>query len=328
MKYLVNIACENATKYTSLLIDEIQRFDVRAEVYINRAGQVVAYVENQVLSSSQKPVKSSHFKSNDYDLLIVVGEHFNNVWKPSTTKNIRSCFFQITSNYEKGTDVYVKAINQFDKVFVDQPIYPSNVRSEHIGHYLNDIIRKYEFNGDRSDRLTIAVLINQKRNINRIHRLVEAVTEQQTNCQWIVSSDGLNEKDLFSLTQLDNCRFERMKLDQLKISNATIVDSQIDSITAALLNCPQVSVVTSQNIIGISKIQTPLVNRIIGEDLIKSVLPAKHELIITELFKIINDHEYCATLLEGYQRFKESVGAQPVTRNAARKIIEWLENDV
>ncbi|WP_462248017.1 hypothetical protein [Ekhidna sp.] len=316
MRYLVNITSEVAVEYASLLLSEILRFDVRAEIDLNQSGQVISYEEAD-LKCSKKPIKKSKLKRS-YDLILVIGDDFNNAF----LSDCKKCFIQVTTNFKEGKKINIKALNSFDRVYTDLPSYSK--KNIHIGHFFNDVIRKHNFEEQTSDLPVIGISLTSKRNLDKVAKLVREAS-RKVDCTWSIYRNGI---DINKLQNLEKVDFVSSQLDQLKNSAICIVDSELNSIASTLLNCPQITISSNIGFLGLRKSKALIINELLDEGLLRSFSSNQIEDIIDEIQLILNDHEYCASMLTAYQRFKEKVGTGPVIRETARDIVEWIEEDV
>ncbi len=324
MKYLIVTNSRESAEYAGLLISEINRFDVRAQVSVNTSkGRIEKLNETLVFSTKYKPLKKRNLQELDYDLIIVIGDSFDSslLRKVSLSRTL-TCFFLLTKDHKVSPLIYKKALKNFSKVFVDIPVYELQNNSEQIGHYLNDVIKKHNFIESHSERLTIGVLIKEKKNLANIKQLIRSYSDNSNNCTWYLGGCFIDNKQM-----PNNVRVISNHLDLLKNANVVIVDSEIDSIGALLMNCPQISISGKHRLLGFSKAEKLLINEISGQKIIKSFRPNQFKLIEEELNLLIGDHEYCASMLAVYQNCKNKIGTQPVARSAAQSIIDWLEEN-
>lgn len=326
MNYLIVTSSEEASNYAELLVKEIQRYDIRAVVFRNAGNTLRRYTEEDTnFAIKYESIKSKQLLTQKIDLSIFVGETFDKrLVKRGRRNKGKACFLQMTDDYLSGIREYERAVTSFDKVLVDLPIYRSDLKSEHIGHYLSDSIRRHDFVDKRSEQLSIGILIRDTKNLNSLSKLTKTFSKARI-CKWNVYSDLSKELVVSSFKELDIEVYSN-KLDALKYSNAVIVDSETDSMAAALMNCPQVSISGKWRLFGFSEEKHPIVNQVAHQEVIKNFKPNKIGLIKNELNLILSDHEYCASMLTAYQEVKEEIGTQPVTRTVAQKLVEWLED--
>ncbi len=329
MKYLINITSDEAVNFSALLINEISRFDLRAQIFLNNDVEALENTdEERLLSSVSKTIDNRHFRINDYDLLVVIGTEFGKIGSWKNNKGMKTCFFQITNEYKRALEINRNAVAKFDKVFPDLPLYPKNSENIHLGYYLNDVIRKHEFEHAIDQQLTISFIVDYRSNLPAIVRLVRALSINYQDCKWVFSGKGINKSDIPRFAGIKNIELAANKLNQLKKSNAVFVDSDISSITAALINCPQIYISNDRKYLGLSvSPRKPLINEFFDDEVIRPYLPQKPKELAKELDLLLNNHEYCATQLTSYQMLKEKIGANPVVREAAQKIVDWLEEE-
>ncbi|WP_436517504.1 hypothetical protein [Ekhidna sp. To15] len=326
MNYLIITSSPESKDCAEILTEEIRRFDIRAEIYCNSNSETTKVSEDGLeFEIAYSPIKPTFIQAIKFDLLVVIGESFDrNLIRRIKNQGGKTCYFLQTANYNTGIRSHRRALKSFDKAFVDLPIYDSVPKSEIIGHYLNDTIRKYEFSQTDSEGLVIGIVIGEHRNLNRLIYFVKIFSKRIKSCQWNIHSSLANEVIRSKLDSL-NVNLNSNKLDTLKNSNAVIVDSEIDSIAAAFMNCPQISISGKHGLLGFTKTEKPLVNEILGQNVVKNFKPNQFDLIQEELNLLLNNHEYCASMLASYQDFKNKIGTQPVVRTAAQTLVNWME---
>ena len=306
MNYLILANSGSSIQYAHLLIDEILRYDVRASIFINHNRSISEYSESGVdFSTDGRAIKLKILKEYSFDLIIIIGSAFSE----KLVKRLRSvgrkvCFFQITLDYLEGYKTCLAATSCFDKVFVDIPFNLKSDKVHQIGSYQSDLIRKYDFSSSNADGLNIGILVRHGKNLSKLSKLKERLAKEIKDCRWHFYSDT-NQKE-FRISGLSGKRDElsSSKLNLFKNANAVIVDSEEDSITAALMNCPQISISGKQGLFGLLPSRKILVNEVIGKKTIVGLKHTQYDLIKTELTRILNDHEYCASMLTDYQEFK------------------------
>lgn len=324
MKYLVVTDTPESQDFAKLLIEEIRRFDVRSEIFVNKRRKVEKYDEtNHEFDSKHSSIKRQYLISQKFDLLIVVGEAFE-AKLISKLKSIgtKTCYFQVTRDLSDGKRVNKQATRHFDKVFTDLPVYESHPNLECIGHFMSDVIRKHHFSENDSMMLNIGLLINQRKNTSKSTRFIKEFSKRH-DCKWVIGGNA-RERLKSNTDSIKNIEISDNNLDLLKKVNAVIVDSEKDSICAALLNCPQISISGRYAPLSYSK-RKSLINEVLNETLLNVYSPGETHQLENELKLLLNDHEYCASMMAGYQKFKDTVGTQPVCRMAVGKMIEWLE---
>ncbi|MEO9482117.1 MAG: hypothetical protein ABJG47_01670 [Ekhidna sp.] len=326
MRYLIITNSQESSDFARLLANEIERFDIRSEIFTNSGKELRIHSNEECqFSSEYRRIKSAHLDQK-FDLLCVIGSTFDGRLVSKLRKlQAKTCFFQITADYSTGRKIYEQAFARFHKVYVDVPVYDLRTTSECIGHYVNDLIRKHDFKGETSEELRIGLLINKEANFKKIPNLIKSVSEKENTCRWLIGGKEPSGKSIEYIKSFGNIDFVENRLDVLKSANAVILDSEQDSVAAALLNCPQISIAEEPGFLGFTKAAQSLINKVEGREIIKTFKSNEHEQVIGELDLVLNNHEYCATMMVGYQEFKEKLGAQPVARSAVQKITEWIE---
>lgn len=329
MKYCIVTTCKESVDYAKLLATEILRFDIRAQLFANSGNSVIELGDELNFDSGYRRIKSSHFSIKTYDLFIVIGDRFDTkLLAKAKSAGIKTSYFQITFDHSSGHKNYTLALKKFDRVFIDLPIYSDHPKSETMGHYLNDLIRKYDFADHETDQLKVGFLIGNKSRIPHFIKLIKKLSPTVSGCEWLIGLDSsMDQIANTGIESISNARVVGQKFDVLKYANVVIVDSEKDAISASFLNCPQVFMANKKGLFSFSKSKRSLINCVLNKDLIKNFPSNQYDSIAAELNLVLNDHEYCASMMAGYQEFKEKVGTQPVARNAAQKIIDWLEEE-
>lgn len=328
MKYLILSDDIDLYEFELILIKEIRRFDIRAQVFVIRDGEIVKQVDETINPNSRNSLtgKSSIIKNHQFDLIVNIGQDFNRKLNIcANSLGTKSCYYKISKEYIKSDSLIRLAQNPLNKIFADLPIYNQNQQISCIGHFTTDLIRTHDFNIPDSDELTLGILLGNSKNVKPCMSLMSKVSERINDCKWLINSEFLSDKIKTQLKSTSTVEVVDSKLDLLKAANAVVLDSEQDAIVAALMNCPQVSIAGEKGFFGFSSTKSPLINNTLDNKLVKNFSPNHYEKLSDELLRIVNDHEYCATMMSGYQLFKDKIGSESVARNLARTMIEWLE---
>ena len=109
-------------------------------------------------------------------------------------------------------------------------------------------------------------------------------------------------------------------------SNASIALDQFSNVFAAYTNCPSVNVY-QKSLFRKSNNENAVINKLLGKDIISNILANKTGVLISEIKKVLHDHQHCAGIMQSYQELKSLIGIQPFARQAAQEIIEWIDED-
>lgn len=327
MNYLIIVNSEEAIAYAEPVLEAIQRHDVRASFYKPIGKTLAEHSEHSDFSTAFKTPSKEELKRRELDMVIFVGESFDRkLARRIKELDILNCFLLITASPDKGQKAFSQASQIFDQIFTDVPIYPECENSEQVGLYMSDVFRRSTFENE-DELLTIGMLIDDKKNLKNFIDFSKSYSKKHSECRWIVGGKAYTG-DGNEYFKRQNIIVQEDTFQLLKQANAVIVDNQRKSMEAALLNCPQVTVAGKAGFLVSTKQWLPVINQVTKQNLIKNILSTKKDLIEDELDLILNNHEYCAEVLSGYQLFKDRVGMQPVARNIAQKITEWLEEKV
>lgn len=327
MNYLIIVNSDEAKAYAKPVLEALQSHDVRANFYKLNGKMVEELSEHSDFSSAFKMPSREELKRRELDVVIFIGESFDRkLARRIKELDIPSCFLLITSSSDKGQKVFPQASQIFDKIFIDVPIYHESGSGELVGLYMSDVFRRSTFEND-DGLLTIGMLVDDKKNLKNFIDFSKSYSKKYSECRWVVGGKACTG-DRNEYFKRQNIIVQEDTFQLLKQSNVVIVDSQRKSMEAALLNCPQVTVAGKAGFLGSTKQWEPLINQVTEQNLVKNISLTKKDLIEAELDLILNNHEYCAEVLSGYQLFKDRVGMQPVARNIAQKITEWLEEKV
>lgn len=314
MKYVVRCDSEFAQLYAQLVIKEIDRFDYRATflflVKKTRSENELELRGELVFSEGWKSVKS--FQPDAYldfsmlpDLKLV---------RKITRIGALTYYFQITENYRQNSKTLERALHYFHNVRCDLPLYPKHMKSKFSGHFLTDMIRRYnissEVEAQEDSLMRVAFLCATAAD----ERLVKKLSAHLKSEKVILPIYSVNVGDAESAF-MEN-------LAVLRAANAAIVTNDFDEMLCAFVSCPALRIQKSNGWFSIDEYS------IIGSLLDQSQKALSRDLrqIVTKLNVLLSDHQSCANRLTEYQKALDIVGNNPVIRALSQEITEDLEN--
>lgn len=290
MKYL--IAGENplCIKLSTSLIEEIERFDIRSEL------EMVTSVEAIPLLKSFQP-----------DLLIVIGTSRSNSLRSRARKlGIKSCFFHQTLLDDR--DKFIQPTSGH-KVFYD---IPRGSKSPNHVFLFSDLIRNHNtHNSDENYKPKISIIYSEPSREKHAVKLSKKLSLHNND---IVFEPVNISSDLFN------------SINASIHSNAVISLDKFSNLFAAYINCPTVNVYRNSLFKKAHNRVSPL-NRLANNEVVKDVSGSNVGPITEEISRILNDHQYCAGIMQSYQEIKDIVGTHPFARQAAREIVDWMEEE-
>lgn len=302
MKYVI-VFDERYENFLEPLVKEIERFDVRAEI-----KQVVS---NQIDKNS--------IKSFSPESIIYLGS----ATKYQKLNRLKCLHFCIELISDKRVHSASK-LHNFHKVFATSPaqfnfIKLKQVAVEYLGNPLVDILRTIHTSENPSITPVIAIHLGNDPNKTVIRR-IKSLIQKKDNYSFIIISDG------GALRNLDNSNCRRIspaeEYPMLKTSNVAITHSSTSILESLLLNVPQVVTHGPSNFLSFAS-RISAQKMIIEEEIAKSL--SKEEEIADEIDQILNDFEYCASMLDKYQIVREKIGMEPFFRRVAQQIVEEVE---
>lgn len=291
MKYIISVEGSISKHLSEILTHELARFDIRAEI--------------QTLEMNKRII-SKALRDFYPDLLIAIGsKRSSSVIRLANKQGIKTCFFY-QSLFDKNIETVIST--KANKTFIDLPIINS---STYVGSLFYEFIRKQESSlDDYSQNTLISIPASGPMQLNRALKLTEVLNKQMQNVAFKTVEVS---SDLPSAVEI------------AKKSNALIALDQFSSMIAVLTNCPQINVYQS-SLLKRSNNIIPFSNKLLGKDAISSYSITKIDSIVSELERILNDHQYCAGILENYQEVKSILGTSPFARRVAQEIVEQLED--
>ena len=176
------------------------------------------------------------------------------------------------------------------------------------GSLLTDFIRKSDSRSTEESAIATISIIATKLNKWHIHLKDDlSRINERFKFECIDTSDGLEETIL-----------------KIRNSNVVIPTDQFSNVLAAMVNCPLVNVF-KKSLFTRSNNRVTCINSILNTEVVKNIESGDIKEISDELYKLLNDHNYSATMLNEYQHLKDKIGTQPFARVVAQEIVEWGE---
>lgn len=295
---------EENSLFGNLLKDEIHKFDVRGEIDLIQGLPV------------NKPSKG---------VSVVIASKLHHKLSSCIPKsNTSFCLFISQS---KPSRSQIRRLMKFTRVYTTLPfihdfIKSRGVHAEYVGNPYVDLVRKHSFTEilyKESQKPSIAIILGRKQKVNQ--SFLKLLPELSIYYHFIVlKSKSLNVK---IHDGLNTSFFDGDKFDLLKHCNAAIVLLLEDSLQAGLVNNPHI-LMRRRNFLGRRSNWISPMNVIAEREIVKE-LPARTEPIKKELDRILYDHQYCAGILDDYQKVREIIGMEPSLRKVAILIVESLE---
>ncbi len=310
MKYLIIASNKLEATIGNKLADQLSIQDIRSEI------------EKLQLPIQFREVKRK-LKAFDPDLLIVVGPNKLNakLFSYAKRQGIRNCYYDLS---------FSKKLNG-GKPDLTLLTLPQNQESEfehYIGNPILDLVKDYEFEEDFSlddHAVNIALILEEKLNQSAIKKINSIIKESPKSNFHISTGDG--DKNRNKITKLPNVTFYADKtFDLLKQCNLAITSSDQSNLEAVFLNCPQIIIKGQESKFSFFKKprKASVVNSIAGKQVVKELQTTTE--IKQEMDLILNDQQYCATMLDEYQEIKNKIGHERASKKAAQIIVDFLES--
>lgn len=287
MKYLIHTNDSLDSAIGEILTKEISRFDIRAEI----------------TQSSNRSASKKELQNSSFDVLIVVGSHFEKkLLSVAKKSNIRSIFLYQSIKSKK--ELSHSDLSSFDLTFHDLP----NSDIKYFGNPLLDVI-KSGLQPISVDSLQISQL-SLIRGFGAKNSAFNALSGFDFEAAKVLNADL--ERDIDTSLQV------------ISRSNVAITTSNVAELVALYLNCPSVRI-NKQGFFKTS--EQSLINQIAGKNVIQVFGHREKNGIKEELSKVLNDHNYCAGIMQDYQEIKDLLGIDPAIRKIANYIVDCLEED-
>lgn len=287
MKYLIVRESPLCVQLSTLLVEEIRRFDVRHEVESN--------------STNLK----THFRQFNPNLLIVIGTSKSfPLLKKARKRGIKCCFF-----YQTLLDKHDVFPTQLAEGIIYPDIPREGINASNI-FLLSDVIRKRnDSNTHEGDLAEVSIFYSESLNKKFANSLVKKISKYSTEYKINVIDISLNLNDAIQTAQR---------------SNASVALDQFSNVFSAYTNCPTINVY-QKSLFRKSNNENSVLNRFLGMDVICNIPVSEVEFLDAEIRKVLNDHQRCAGIMQGFQELRSLIGNQPFARRAAQEIVEWLE---
>ena len=288
MRYLIFTEDIICEKLSLLVIEEIKRLDLRSEIKL----------------IASKELKNS-LKSYNPSLLIIIGSLKSySAFRRAKKTGVKICFF-----YQSWNDPGKNLIGPVGDLFYpDLPMCSGSSNTLLVA----DFIRKQEKLGeDKASIIHVSIFHSEDRNSQTATSLKKKLEKRFTNIH-------------FSKV---NCSFDfHAAIQSAYCSNAMISLDRLSNLIAAYTNCPTVNVYRNSLFKKANNRVSPL-NKLVNNEVVKDISENNIELITEEINRILNDHQYCAGIMQSYQEIKNVVGTHPFARQAVREIIDWMEEE-
>ena len=293
------------------LSEEIRRFDVRADIEIDSDKSAIQPAGTILIIGTSSFIRSWSKRARNAKWLFAFWLPGSNEGKPLPARNVNPQlrFFLTLPNVVSSSTL-------------------KRIKADYVGNPLVDILRKHEYDSDfneQEDVHVVALLLNANRNKVPFYlNSIRSVAKSLPQIVFVVKCDD-TQKVKSDLANISNVRVVHdSKYELLKRANAAIVTDPITTLEVALANCPQLMIAPQANWRWFfeSKIP-PIVNDIGERSIVKKLSTA--DAIEKELMKILQEHQYSASILAGYQLVREKIGMEPCFRKTAQLIIETIE---
>ncbi|WP_424961948.1 hypothetical protein [Ekhidna sp.] len=287
MNYLIVAENQLCSQLSAKLINEIRRFDIRHEIVVNP-------------SNVKKQLKKSKL-----DLLIIIGTSKSvDLLNLAEKLKIKSCFF-----HQSLLDKTSRSSSPSDmkRVYSDIPIIGTDTPNVFL---LSDIVRSLDvINTEEVQSTEVAIFYSNASRKKLANRISASLTKTSPDIEFSLVDISRSLKDAIS-TSLR--------------SNAAIALDQFSNVFAAYTNCPTVNVY-QKSLFSKPDNEKSVINRLLAGDAICNVRANNTESLADEINRVLNDHQYCAGIMQSYQELKSQIGIQPFARQAAQEIVDWLE---
>ncbi|WP_420575914.1 hypothetical protein [Ekhidna sp.] len=290
MKYLIVGENSLCIQLSDTLSDEIERFDIRSAI-----------------KKAIPQEATSLLKSFEPDLLIVVGTNrSNSLLVKARRRGVKSCFFHQTLLDDRNTFIQPTS---GQKVFYD---IPRSSKSSNHAFLLLDRIRNHDnYSSHENIKPKVSIIYSEAAEEKRARKLSKKLS-------------GHSNDIIYELLNISADLPEA--IDASIHSNSAISLDRFSNLFAAYTNCPTVNVYRNSLFKKANNRVSPL-NKLTNNEVVKDISGNNIELIIEEISRILNDHQYCAGIMQSYQEIKDIVGTHPFARQAVREIVDWMEEE-
>ncbi|MEQ8628448.1 hypothetical protein [Ekhidna sp.] len=290
MKYLIVAESHLCAQLSEILAEEIRRFDIRHEILFNPSNV------------------TSQLKKSRPDLLIVIGSSKSfSIVDQAKKRKIKCCFFHQTLMDKHDR----RNLSQLSirKIYTDIPVKSTDTSNVFL---LSDVIRKLNGNNyDEVQSTEVSIFYSDPGKKRLADNLLKNISKLNPDINFNALDVSLSLKEAVAAANR---------------SNASIALDQFSNVFAAYTNCPSVNVY-QKSLFRKSNNENAVINKLLGKDIISNILANKTGVLISEIKKVLHDHQHCAGIMQIYQELKSLIGIQPFARQAAQEIIEWIDED-
>ena len=315
-------------------------------------GFVEVLMNIRTISKNLKFCKKDILDFKPDALILVDYPGFNLRIAEFAQKNGIKVFYYISPQVWAWKKSRVKTIKRVvDKMLVILPFEKDfykkyNYEVDFVGHPLLDVINKDEKQADNKlfykinelpDKPIIALLPgSRKQEISTMLNIMLSICEYFPAYQFVIGGAPSIPDDFYK----EFCEKYNLKIifnqtyDLLKNSEAALVTSGTATLETALIETPQVvcykgnnlSYQIAKRIINIEYIS--LANLIMDKKIIVELIQSdlNTENLKIELGKILSDKNYRKEILRNYKKLKEKLGGSGASQNAAKIILEIINN--
>ena len=289
MKYLVANEGQLTARLSALLIPELERYDIRAEIIsTDTRGSQLRKLLKQIAP----------------DLFIVFGTSRSlNKLRLADRLGLKSCFFY-QSILEKNKRKSIA--NSSIKISPDLP--NTTISTKH-SFLLSDLIKSESLTQiSESSKHKIAILFSSEDQIKGAEKLKEKLKKSLSNIEF----------EPFNIAS--------SALSGVFDASAAIALDQLANAVSVYCNVPVINAY-KKSLINFPNNQVSIVNTLSKSEVVKNISQSKIKEIQTELNRILNDHQYSAGILDKFQSLKSEIGMQPFAREVAQEIVDWLDEN-
>ncbi len=312
MKYLIVSDKKFGAEVGDKLIDQIELRDVRKEV------------ERLYFPLPLRHFKKSLGKFNPHIVVFIGADGSNkNLISYAKKRKIKTCYYKLNYN---ASDLVADLT-----LLTYPPNQNINSKGFHfVGNPLHDLIKDHSFNSDLSlnDReVNVAVSFGDRLANKSLIRLIQRTAKGAENFKFHISVEKANTTFIQKFNLSNIVVHVGSSYELMKECNVAITSSSHASLSAAFMNCPQVAVQVSKRGLHIFRSQkrTSLINILAGKEVIREFQNDPKE-ILKELHLILEDQQYCSSILDEYQSIKNRIGHERASKKAAQIMVDFLES--
>ncbi len=285
MKYLIYSTDPVSELIGEILVKELSRFDIRSEIF----------------TATSKEEGLQQLKNQSYDLLVeIAADAENRFTKLCRKTNTKRVLLHQSINHQKGDSSNTKVV---DLIIRD---LPGEMETLYFGSPLIDVVKSSSSIGESvvTDLPKVALIEEFGKSKGIVRSLEKLATNQ------------------FQLLKVDLVSDFGAGIRSIQNSHASIATGNLGELVSLQLNTPTIRV---NRFSLFRKSDFSLLNTIADQPIILVHGQRQKVLIESSLGKILNDHNYCAGILQDYQSMKDQIGTEPSVRRIAQHLIDWLE---